>query len=336
MWDEARGSPRFASPGLDRASSATNLPRLASRMSASSHRIALGRELEAVPLPEHAVLRIGDSATSPREDLLLDESEPDGRSLRATRDWFQMVIPGTGSFEVSGGNDVLLVPEPSCEPADIAPYLEGTAAAVLLAQRGRFALHATAVRAAGLVVAICGPRGAGKSTTAMRLIQCGHALLADDFSPLQFSETEVLLQGTGRRPRVTPETVAKLGLDLPSGSLQRVDGKLILPKLPRTCVRLDLIIDLGVAEASSGVEISDLKGLNALVAVEQNAYLAGVMQTLWRGQLLQWAARVSNLVPVAALRRPEGGSSIDEVATVIKAALERLSREATGYETDSA
>lgn len=276
--------------------------------------------------------------TKPPRDVLFDESALDGRRLRASKEWFQMSLPGIGTFEVKRGSDVLLVPEPSCEPADIAPYLEGTAAAVLLAQRGSFALHANAVRIAGSVVAICGPPGAGKSTTAMRLAQRGHTLLADDFCPLLFTETEVLLEGTGRRPRVTPETVAKLGLDLPSGSLQPVDGKLILPKLPRMCERLDLIIDLGVAEAASEMEFSDLKGLSALVAVEQNAYLAGVLQALWRAQLFQWAAKVSDAVPVASLRRPEGSSSIDEVSMQIEALLHRVagSRDTVGFETSSA
>ncbi len=155
-------------------------------------------------------------------------------------------------------------------------------AAVLLAQRGGFALHANAVQIAGSVVAICGPRGAGKSTAAMRLAQRGHLLLADDFSPLQFEESEVLLMGTGRRPRVTPETVAKLDLDLPSSTIQRVDGKLVLPKLPRVHERLDLIVHLALGDACPEVEVTDLRGLEALVAVEQNAYLSGVMQALWQ------------------------------------------------------
>ena len=287
-------------------------------MSPSREESPLERELRAAPLPENSTVRVGNMVTDPPEDPLLEESEADGRSLVASRDWFQINLPGVGTIEVEGGSDVLLVPDPGCEPADVAPYLEGTVAAVLLAQRGSFALHANAVRIAGSVVAICGPRGAGKSTTAMRLAQRGHTLLADDFCPLRFAETEVLLEGTGRRPRVTPETVARLGLDLPSSTPQRVDGKLILPKLPRACERLDLIIDLGVGEASPEVQVTDLKGLTALAAVEQNAYLTGVMQAVRRAQLLQWAARVSGSVPVVALRRPEGISSVDQVAAEIE------------------
>ena len=293
-------------------------------MSRSRERDALERELRSAPLPVDATVRVGDAVTDPPDDPLLEESEADGHSLSASRDWFQISIPAVGTFEVSSGSDVLLVPDPGCEPADVAPYLEGTVAAVLLAQRGGFALHANAVRVAGSVVAICGPRGAGKSTTSMRLVQRGHALLADDFSPLRFTEAEVLLEGTGRRPRVTPETVAKLGLDLPSSTPQRVDGKLVLPKLQRVRERLDLIVDLSVSEASSEVEVTSLKGLRALAAIEQNAYLTSVMQALWRGQLLQWAARVSAAVPVVALRRPEGAPSVNDVVTQIETSLERL------------
>ena len=294
-------------------------------MSPSPERDTLERELRSTPLPVDATVRVGGSVTDPPDDPLLEESEADGHSLAASRDWFQINLPGVGTIEVQGGSDVLLVPDPGCEAADVAPYLEGTVAAVLLAQRGGFALHANAVRVAGSVVAICGPRGAGKSTTSMRLVQRGHALLADDFSPLRFTEAEVLLEGTGRRPRVTPETVAKLGLDLPSSTPQRVDGKLVLPKLQRVRERLDLIVDLSAGEASPEVEVTSLKGLRALAAIEQNTYLTSVMQALWRGQLLQWAARVSAAVPVVGLRRPEGVPSVDDVVTQIEASLERLS-----------
>ena len=293
-------------------------------MGADSERNSLERELQDAPLPEDATVRVGDTVTDPTQGLLLDESYDDGLSLRASRHWFQITLPGVGTFEVTEGSDVLLVPDRSCEAADAAPYLEGAVAAVVLAQRGRFALHANAVQIAGSVVAICGLRGAGKSTTAMRLVQRGHLLLADDFSPLQLTETDVLLHGTGRRPRVTPETVAKLGLDLTPGAVQGVDGKLVLPKLPRVCERLDLIVELGVGETSPEVEVSDSEGLRALAAVERNAYLTGVMQAVWRGQLLRWAATVSNAVPVAGLQRPADSSSIDEVATEIEAATERL------------
>ncbi len=287
-------------------------------MSVSRPESPLERELRAAPLPNNSTVRVGDVVADPPQDPLLEDRGADGHSLVASRDWFQINLPGVGTIEVAGGSDVLLVPDPGCEPADLAPYLEGTVAAVLLAQRGSFALHANAVRIAGKVVAICGPRGAGKSTTAMRLVQRGHVLLADDFCPLRFTETEVLVEGTGRRPRVTPETVARLGLDLPSSTPQRVDGKLVLPKLPQACERLDLIIDLGVSEASQEVEVTELEGLMALAAVEQNAYLTGVMQAVWRDQLLQWAARVFGSVPVVALRRPEGRSSIDQVAEEIE------------------
>ena len=235
-------------------------PRLASRMSPSPERDTLERELRSTPLPVDATVRVGGSVTDPPDDPLLEESEADGHSLAASRDWFQINLPGVGTIEVQGGSDVLLVPDPGCEAADVAPYLEGTVAAVLLAQRGGFALHANAVRVAGSVVAICGPRGAGKSTTSMRLVQRGHALLADDFSPLRFTEAEVLLEGTGRRPRVTPETVAKLGLDLPSSTPQRVDGKLVLPKLQRVRERLDLIVDLSAGRSLPGGRGHELEG----------------------------------------------------------------------------
>lgn len=47
------------------------------------------------------------------------------------------------------------------------------------------ALHATAVQFAGAGMLLCGPSGAGKSDLALRLIEAGGRLIADDYCHLR-------------------------------------------------------------------------------------------------------------------------------------------------------
>lgn len=47
------------------------------------------------------------------------------------------------------------------------------------------ALHATTLRFAGGGIMLCGPSGAGKSDLALRLIEAGGELIADDYTHLQ-------------------------------------------------------------------------------------------------------------------------------------------------------
>ena len=63
---------------------------------------------------------------------------------------------------------------------DTAIYLTGPVLGFILRQRGHLALHASAVQIGGGALAIVGPHGAGKSTTAAALVTRGFPLIADD------------------------------------------------------------------------------------------------------------------------------------------------------------
>lgn len=64
--------------------------------------------------------------------------------------------------------------------ADAATYLLGPVIAILAQLRNRTCLHASAVALDGSMVAILGPKGAGKSTSAAAFARAGYAVAADD------------------------------------------------------------------------------------------------------------------------------------------------------------
>lgn len=114
---------------------------------------------------------------------------------------------------------------------DTATYLLGPVLGFALRVRGVLALHASAVVLDGRAVALVGPAGAGKSTTAAAFAAAGVPVLADDVLALRvvdgrwmaysaypvlrlWDESERLLFGTvGGLPRLTP-TWDKRGLSL--------------------------------------------------------------------------------------------------------------------------
>lgn len=89
--------------------------------------------------------------------------------------------PAVGTFAVEGGGRTIAVaPTPGVGDDLLAFPLLGPVLACALHLRGRFVLHASAIRVGGAAVALMGDKGAGKSTLACAFLSSGRALLADD------------------------------------------------------------------------------------------------------------------------------------------------------------
>jgi HprK-related kinase B len=73
--------------------------------------------------------------------------------------------------------------------------------------QGYVLLHAGAVAQGGRCLALCGPPGAGKSTTALNLLSGGLDFVTNDRLLLEASGDSVDAQGVPKHPRVNPGTI---------------------------------------------------------------------------------------------------------------------------------
>ena len=105
-----------------------------------------------------------------------------------TVDWH---IADYGSVRVSQGKTIAFEPKPGLVDVAQRSILLGPAQALLWAQRGRVALHASSVLGPSGAICIAGNSGAGKSVLAALLAERGHAVLADDMTVLSSSSDEV-------------------------------------------------------------------------------------------------------------------------------------------------
>lgn len=99
-------------------------------------------------------------------------------SITASRIWFRN---NSGHFIVRNGNEILVCPLGDADENELASFILGWSLSFLFLMRGFSAIHCSAVeidehRAALLA----GVSGAGKSTTALSLIDAGYRYLADD------------------------------------------------------------------------------------------------------------------------------------------------------------
>lgn len=233
-------------------------------------------------------------------------------------------VADVGTFAVAEGSHIRFDPEADVHPFVVTQWLRGVVAALLLAQRGQFALHGSVVDVDGVAVALAGPHGVGKSTTALRLGQSGHPLVADDVSPLQCDDDDVVVVHPFERPaRVFAATAAGLGLDV-SQATRVLPGrrKLALPTPVRPPVRLGALAVLRPEHSAVAVEASRVHGAPALWLVGTNAYRADLLRELWETEMFAWAGKVAARVPVYEVRRPGAGWTVDAVAQTV----ERLAR----------
>ena len=93
---------------------------------------------------------------------------------------------------------------------DAATYLLGPAMAVFCQLRGTTCLHGSAVIVDDVAIALLGPQGAGKSTTAAAFARAGYSVLADDLILLVESANGFLVEPTYPVVRLWPSAVGHL------------------------------------------------------------------------------------------------------------------------------
>ncbi|HVT89773.1 MAG TPA: hypothetical protein VHD56_13035, partial [Tepidisphaeraceae bacterium] len=89
-------------------------------------------------------------------------------------------LPDAGFLLIESGKRIVIDPLPQATPELLAQWVQGSALALTLHQRGFLVLHASGVEVNGKAIAFCGEVGQGKSTTAAAVHARGHRLIADD------------------------------------------------------------------------------------------------------------------------------------------------------------
>lgn len=122
----------------------------------------------------------------------VNDSPPGGRNkghwVLTTGGAATMFSERFGAFLVKDGREMVVDPSPGVDQSLLCAFVRGPAFAVLLYQRGRLTLHASAVAMSGGAVVFLGRSGAGKSTIARALHKRGHDIVADDIVAVQTNE----------------------------------------------------------------------------------------------------------------------------------------------------
>ena len=226
------------------------------------------------------------------------------------------------------GSEIVLDETAASEPFDVETVLIGTAAGVLLHQRGTLPLHASCVDLGGMAVAFCGPCGRGKSTLARAFVEQGASLLTDDISVVRFSADGLPYVSQGSAGiRLWPDSKGALQRSeeiwrpIRTGVLKQVS---ISSRIARGARPLAAVVRLArTRNCAPGLD--RLRGPASVMPMRDLVYRAALGRSMGRREtLFQGLMRLAASTPIYELRRPEGLDRLGEVTGWIREAVENF------------
>ena len=246
----------------------------------------------------------------------LDGATTAGPTWQMEGDCFLLRIPDIARFLLTGGRDIAFEMENGRPLDEAAPFLMGTVFGILLHQRRRIVLHASAVCVGGKAVLFCGPAGAGKSTLAASLMQRGYPSVADDLCGVDLTPVP-MVHPDGRRLKLWAEAIAKLDLSASQGALVRRGVRKYYVEPPTACrdaVPVGAVYLLREAYAPHSPGITPVNVANAAYLLQRSAFRPVLVRRMGlREEYFRAAAAIADAAGVFELRRPFGFAAMPRV-----------------------
>jgi hypothetical protein len=188
---------------------------------------------------------------------------------------------------------------------DIAPYILGPVLGIVLRLRGIVPLHASAVSISDHAIALVGPAGAGKSTTAAAFAKDGYRVISDDVVTPREEGSRFVIPPGYPRVNLWAESVREIW-----GNSEALP--LISPSWDKRFMPLDLddkfetrTLPLGGiyvfqkrAPGLSAPRVEQLTGTDAFLALLGNTYMNYLPDVQGRRREFELLARIALQIPI--------------------------------------
>jgi hypothetical protein len=246
-------------------------------------------------------------------------------------EYFRLRYRDGCQFVMNRGGTRLWVSGPEAANTEyLATYLLGPVLGRLLRLRGTPCLHGSAVAVGGRALALLGPQGAGKSTTAAAFARLGLPVLTDDVTALrEQGDTFWVLPGD---PNLClwPQSVAYL-YGSPTALPLVVSHNVLDPYWDKRCLDLTgpeyhfqsqplplgAIYFLGDREDGAGPRVEDVLGTDRLLLLIANNYGAGFLDKELRAREFETLGRLLDRVPVRRLIPRAGPAYLPKLCEAI-------------------
>jgi hypothetical protein len=290
-------------------------------------RLWIGGRAPGAPAFDGEPWYVADRETDAGEPTLAVHRAADGA-------WWRLRYADGTEFTLdAAGTRIGCTWEPPMTREDMATYLLGPVLGFALRLRGVTCLHASVVAMAGGAVLVCGPAGAGKSTTAAALAARGHPVLADDVAALDPSPDGVTVRPAYPHLRLWPDAVRALygaDADLPPLTPNWEKRYLDLARdatFHAAPLPVRAVVLLAGRETEQAPRVEPVPASEALLSLVANTYLGWLPDPAAQARDLALFGRMMRRVPVVravphadAARLPELCAAIESHTTLREAA----------------
>jgi hypothetical protein len=251
-----------------------------------------------------------------------------GLSVRASSEFFIIDWGDIGICLIEAGTKVTIEAGKGVDEKDLIPLITGPILAVILHQRGKLVLHASAVNIGGKAAVFLGNKGYGKSTLAAHLQSRGHPLISDDMVPVFFNGEAAQTVPGYPQIRLLPDAVESIGLD--PGTLQQVNTWIPKRHFVPDGVFTAEPIEIGcifILAMSDSVSLQELNPYSAFIEIANNTYTGAFLrETENVGAHFKLCEQLVKSVPVSTLSRPHDFTRMSEIVDLITNAASSFSR----------
>ena len=283
-----------------------------------------------IPLPGAIALSVPVSPSDvlvrrERAISLPSKSQKLGPNWAIDGDRFLLRVPSIAKFLITAGRDIAIEVEPGVEEKDAIVFLLGTAFGVLLYQRRRIVLHASAILVGGRAVLLCGKSGAGKATLAAALNERGYAHVTDDVCCVDFGAEGIpTVFPDGKMIKLWLDAVNELELGGRRGTAVRksIDKFYVEPTSPLSASAPPIAAIYALREQRWPFEpgIEKPSTLDASQILRRGLYRAGLMAKMGLSELfLARAADIQRHAGLYYLTRPFDMAAMPAAITHLEA-----------------
>ena len=282
------------------------------------HGLSLSSELSFPQLPRGTgsdiLIHYGDIGA--RDSLRKEEIMP-GTIRHITSDGVVIASDGVGRLLIRNGNEIIVDRAQNASETKLRETLLG-ALQIVLVQRGRLVLHASAVEMNGYAVVFLGEPGQGKSTTAAALYCAGHRLLADDIISVEFRDKTPVVFPEYPTLSLFQDSYSIISRQITCEPVEQTFGKLSLAINDRLPVGPLLLHCAYVLAEGATFRIEPLSSHEALSALISGSYVIEQSESIASAYLVQCAqlVRAVNVRRLTVRRVP---TDLTAVARIVEA-----------------
>jgi hypothetical protein len=216
---------------------------------------------------------------------------------------------------------------------DTATYLLGPILGFVLGLRGTHCLHASVISTEDRAVALLGPAGAGKSTTAAAFAKRGYSVLSDDVAAVLDQDGRFLIQPAYPRIRLWPSSVEALFGSpealppiTPTWDKRHLDLSAVGYRFQAQPLPLAAVYLLAPRTSEpTAPNVEPMAGRDALMALVGNMYASHVLACEFQIQAFMMASRLLRSVALRRVTPHDNPTQISRLCDVIFDDLRMLS-----------